>query len=230
MPDTTQPDPESSTPAADVDNEHHPSADTTAQRSMPAQSEPAERAEPTEPDSTEPDAARPPVRAVAGLAELTREPQPLVWADTGRPVSAAVQLISPYERRVSRTERGEMVTGVRVSCTDGYGRQVHVDLAAAQTRMASVWDDRDTTPVALLQLVPEPSPELNGDQSRTGSKPSSTPGRVSTRGQWWSRPTRSTTSTPRRSPLIATRTWRPRWSRSPGCSTRDGTPGSAGGG
>lgn len=166
MPDI-QPDPEtavqSTTPAADVDTGHGACAGAAAKRSMPRQGEPAEGAE-----SIEVLAADAPVRAVAGLAELTREPQPLVWADTGEPVSAAVQLIPPYERRVSRTARGEMVTGVRVSCADGYGRRVHVDLAAAQTRMASVWDDRDTTPVALLQLVPRPNLDLDDDPSPHG--------------------------------------------------------------
>lgn len=163
MPDTTQPNPqpavEATAPAADIEDELDASADTTGDRGMHAQTDPAARA-----DSAESDAASHPVRAVASLAALTREPQPLVWADTGEPVSAAVQLIPPYERRVSRTTRGEMVTGVRVSCTDGYGSRVHVDLAAAQTRMASVWDDRDTTPVALLQLVPEPSSDFDDDQ------------------------------------------------------------------
>lgn len=94
-------------------------------------------------------------RVVASLDTLTREPQPLMWADSGEPVGATLQLIPPYERRVSRTPRGETVTGIRVSCADDCGRRVHVDLAAAQTRMASVWDDRDTAPIALLQYLPD---------------------------------------------------------------------------
>lgn len=167
MPDTTQTDPQpapesaskAAAPAADVGGEHDASVDTTVQRGVPTPGEPAELAESA--DGTEAHAVGALVQAVASV-ELTREPTPLVWADTGEPVGAAVQLIPPYERRVSRTARGEMVTGVRVTCADGYGRRVHVDLAAAQTRMASVWDDRDTTPVALLQLMPEAgSDEVN---------------------------------------------------------------------
>jgi hypothetical protein len=167
MPDTTQPDPqpavESTTPAADVDDEQDARADATEEGGMRAEGAPTHRA-----DAWEAVVTSPPVRVVTGLAELTREPQPLVWADTGEPVGAAVQLIPPYDRRVSRTARGEMVTGVRVSCADGYGRRVHVDLAAAQTRMASVWDDRDTTPVALVQLVPQRNRDRDDDPSPRG--------------------------------------------------------------
>lgn len=171
MPDTTEPDPqptppsalETTTPVATTDDAQPAEADTTPEHGVPTLSEPTKRA-----DASETDLASHPARPVAGLAELTREPQPLVWADTGEPVGAAVQLIPPYDRRVSRTARGEMVTGVRVSCADGYGRRVHVDLAAAQTRMASVWDDRDTTPVALLQLVPQHNRDLDDDPSPHG--------------------------------------------------------------
>lgn len=171
MPDTTesdlQPTPpsvlETTTPVANADDAQSADAGTTSERGVPTLGEPTKRA-----GAAEADVASHPVRPVAGLAELTREPQPLVWADTGEPVGAAVQLIPPYERRVSRTARGEMVTGVRVSCADGYGRRVHVDLAAAQTRMASVWDDRDTTPVALLQMVPQHNRDLDDDPSPHG--------------------------------------------------------------
>lgn len=104
-----------------------------------------------EPD-TAPDTAQVLRPEVAALATLTREPQQLHWADTGERVGdVTLQLVPPYERRISRTSRGDLVTGVRVACALDGERQLHVDLAAAQTRMASVWDDRDTAPIALLQ-------------------------------------------------------------------------------
>lgn len=154
MSDTTRPtthaDPQPSIPTAD----HGDDTAEDATLAPPAQTDRAD--EPGERAGSE--------RVVAAADELTREPQPLVWADSGEPVGATVQLIPPYVRRVSRTSRGEMVTGVRVSCRDGYGRRVHVDLAAAQTRMASVWDDETTTPVALLQFVPGNHPSSDDEQ------------------------------------------------------------------
>lgn len=97
---------------------------------------------------------------VANPARLTREPQPLLWEASGEPVGASLQLVPPYERRVATTERGEIVTGIRVLCAldnndphdqgDQPVQRVHVDLAAAHSRMASVWDATALHPVALL--------------------------------------------------------------------------------
>lgn len=94
-------------------------------------------------------------RAVASPTGLRREPLPLAWADTGEPVGATLQLVPPFERRISCTRNTLVVTGVRIQCSVGDGQRVHVDLAAACTRMASVWDDRHLTPIALLACVPD---------------------------------------------------------------------------
>lgn len=90
---------------------------------------------------------------VTALDELTHEPQPLIWAATGAPVGATMQLVPPYERRVMTTASGVLVTGVRVALDTRPAGRLYVDLAAARTRMASVWDDRYTAPVALLRYA-----------------------------------------------------------------------------
>lgn len=102
-------------------------------------------------------------RAVAIPERLDRQPQPLVWAGTGEPVGATLAFVPPFERRVTSTHSGQLVTGVRVRCALSSGQGVHVDLAAARTRMASVWDDRHPYPIALLGYPTDDEPAEEPD-------------------------------------------------------------------